>query len=234
MKHLVFWGLFGLVLFGVLLTLFQNRRQYLRRTAEHEDLPSLMPVGDRRAGPAVPAAAATPAAPEASEASAVPVDTVAPAVAVAPESPEAPAARAAAQPAPYDPTATRIYARPEPVSAPVDYLARAGADKPLQGAPKLICLGGRLKGRQFPISGIGLSIGRADDNDVIIVDGRVSSHHAWIGVVNGRAILRDYQSLNGTFLNADMDTPVSEAALLAGDTIFFGGHGGDQYRFVVE
>ncbi len=207
MKLLVFWGLFGLVLFGVLLTLFQNRRQHLRRTAEHEDLPSLMPLGERRIEPAPPAAA---------------------------EAPAAPAASAAAQPAPYDPTATRIYARPEPVSAPVDNLARAGADKPLQGTPKLICLGGRLKGRQFPISGIGLSIGRAEDNDVIIVDGRVSSHHAWIGVVNGRAILRDYQSLNGTFLNADMDTPVSEAALLAGDTIFFGGHGGDQYRFVVE
>jgi hypothetical protein len=210
LKHLVFWGLFGLVLFGVLLTLFQNRRQHLRRTAEHDDLPSLMPLGDGRAEPALPAAAVAPAAPA------------------------APASRAAEQPAPYDPTATRIYARPEPVSAPVDNLARAGADKPLQGTPKLICLGGRLKGRQFPISGIGLSIGRAGDNDVIIVDGRVSSHHAWIGVVNGRAILRDYQSLNGTFLNADMDTPVSEAALLAGDTIFFGGHGGDQYRFVVE
>jgi hypothetical protein len=31
-----------------------------------------------------------------------------------------------------------------------------------------------------------------------------------------------------------MDVPVSEVALLEGDTIFFGGHGGDQYRFVLE
>ena len=57
---------------------------------------------------------------------------------------------------------------------------------------------------------------------------------AWIGLVDGKVVLRDYQSLNGTFINARMDDSVSEAALIDGDTIFFGGHGGDQYRFVLE
>jgi pSer/pThr/pTyr-binding forkhead associated (FHA) protein len=41
-------------------------------------------------------------------------------------------------------------------------------------------------------------------------------------------------STNGTFLNARIDSPVSEIALSPGDTIFFGGHGRDQFRFVVN
>lgn len=207
MKLLVFWGIFGLVVFGVLLTLFQNRRQQLRREAEHEALPAPLPLGKPRADAAVEPAT-LPAA--------------------------ASAKQATAQTAPFDPAATRIYPRPEPIAAPSGSMTRPGANKPLQGTPTLICLGGRQKGHRFPISGIGLSIGRADDNDLVIIDGRVSSHHAWIGVVNGKLVLRDYQSLNGTFLNADMDSPVSEAVLVDGDTIFFGGHGGDQYRFIVE
>lgn len=158
LKLVIFWGIFGLVLLGVILTLLHNRRRQTAPAPQHDPMPPL------------------------------------------------------------------------PAANP----ARAAAEQPLHGTPKLVCLGGSLKGHQFPISGIGLSIGRADDNDVMIIDGRVSAHHAWIGVVNGRAILRDYHSLNGTFLNADGDALVGEASLVAGDTLFFGGHGGDPYRFVVE
>jgi pSer/pThr/pTyr-binding forkhead associated (FHA) protein len=53
-------------------------------------------------------------------------------------------------------------------------------------------------------------------------------------MVNGRPMLRDYQSLNGTFLNAKLDVGVSEAALGNGDLVQFGGAGGDQYQFVVH
>lgn len=102
-----------------------------------------------------------------------------------------------------------------------------------RGTPRLMCLNGINHGHRFEIPPRGLSIGRARDNDLVIVDGRVSAHHAWIGIVNDRTMLRDYQSLNGTFLNADMSSPVSEVALADGDTIFFGGHG-HQYRLVVE
>lgn len=136
--------------------------------------------------------------------------------------------------APFDPAATRIYLRQEPVAPAHELTDRAAPAGPLRGTPVLTCVGGRQKGHRYPIAGIGLSIGRADDNDVVIIDGRVSAHHAWIGLVDGKVVLRDYQSLNGTFINARMDDSVSEAALIDGDTIFFGGHGGDQYRFVLE
>jgi hypothetical protein len=203
-KLFVFWGAFGAVLLGVIYTLVQNRRQ----KAVRPTLPGRMPT----------------AAPVASE---IPLPEATPAATVS----KAALAEKAAE---FDPAATRIYARPEPVVHASNQRDRAAPSGPLRGSPVLVCLGGRQKGHRHPIAGIGLSIGRADDNDVIIIDGRVSSHHAWIGLVAGKVILRDYQSLNGTFLNAQMDVPVSEVALLDGDTIFFGGHGGDQYRFVLE
>ena len=108
------------------------------------------------------------------------------------------------------------------------------AGKPITGTPRLMCLGGSHHGHRFEIPPQGLAIGRARDNDLIIVDGRISAHHAWIGVVAGRVMLRDYQSLNGTFLNGDMKSPVSEVALANGDMVYFGGHAGDRYQLVVE
>ncbi len=204
LKLYVFWGAFGAVLLGVIYTLVQNRRH----NSVRRTLPGRMP-------------SVTPAAKEASLPEAAPAVTVS----------KAALAEKAAE---FDPNATRIHVRSEPVGEAHAQRAHAAPSGPLKGVPMLACLGGRQKGHRYPIVGIGLSIGRADDNDVIIIDGRVSSHHAWIGLVEGRVILRDYQSLNGTFLNAQMDVPVSEVALLDGDTIFFGGHGGDQYRFVLE
>lgn len=136
------------------------------------------------------------------------------------------ASASGSEPEVFDPTKTRLYVRGELAAATL-----SGANT---GIPWLICLGGRQKGLRFSIPALGLTIGRADDNDVIIIDGRVSAHHAWIGMVNGQPMLRDYQSLNGTFLNERLDVGVSEAALGNGDLIQFGGAGGDQYRFVVE
>lgn len=102
------------------------------------------------------------------------------------------------------------------------------------GTPRLMCLGGSHHGHTLAIPPGGLSVGRARDNLLIIVDGRISAHHAWIGMVDGRVMLRDYQSLNGTFLNADLETRVGDAALADGDTIHFGGEGGEEFRLVVE
>ncbi len=108
------------------------------------------------------------------------------------------------------------------------------AAAPITGTAGLMCLGGSHHGHRVEIPLRGLAIGRAGDNDLVIVDGRISPHHAWIGIVGGRVMLRDYQSLGGTFLNGDMDSPVSEIALLNGDKIFFGGRAGDQFQLVIE
>jgi hypothetical protein len=218
-KEIVFFGLFALVILGVIVTLIQNRarRKYWEeREAElrAEAVAERIPVPPPHASRAVEAPAPSPDAPA--------------------PSPDVPAEAAAPKLPAFDPMATRIYDRPADSMAPTDRLERVKAKLPVGARPRLICVGGRQKGHVFEIPPRGLTVGRADDNDVIIHDGRVSSHHAWLGVLHGKAVLKDYQSLNGTFLNADMNAPIGEAVLVDGDTIFFGGHGAEQYRFVVE
>jgi pSer/pThr/pTyr-binding forkhead associated (FHA) protein len=69
--------------------------------------------------------------------------------------------------------------------------------------------------------GAKLSIGRLGDNDVQLEEGSVSSRHAEITVENGRVVLRDLGSTNGTFLNGQQVT--AEHLLKDGDEIYFGG-----------
>lgn len=132
----------------------------------------------------------------------------------------------------------RRWQSPPPAVFPILPSAdRSAADTPITGTPRLVCLGGSQHGHhghRFELPPQGLAIGRARDNDLIIIDWRVSAHHAWIGMVDGRVMLRDYQSQNGTFLNGDMDSPVSEMTLIHGDLIHFGGDELDQFQLVVE
>lgn len=51
-----------------------------------------------------------------------------------------------------------------------------------------------------------VSIGRANDNDIIINDPHISSHHAVIRVENGRMTIQDSGSMNGTFVNRNRIT----------------------------
>jgi hypothetical protein len=99
--------------------------------------------------------------------------------------------------------------------------------------PKLMCLSGDHQGHTLAIPPGGLSVGRAKDNLLIIVHGRISAHHAWIGMVDGRVMLRDYQSLSGTYLNGDLNTRIGDALLADGDIVHFGGEGGEEFRLVV-
>jgi predicted component of type VI protein secretion system len=78
----------------------------------------------------------------------------------------------------------------------------------------------------------GITIGRHPECDVVVADPRVSSRHAWLGIVGGKATLRDLKSTNGTFLNTQTRTSISETELRAGDMISFGGHQGDQVLFM--
>jgi pSer/pThr/pTyr-binding forkhead associated (FHA) protein len=144
---------------------------------------------------------------------------------------DSPAARPA--PAAFDPNATRIHHRAAATAtaAPQD---RDEATLPSGRSARLVCVGGIRKGESFAIAAAGIKVGRDALNDIVIADPRVSHHHAWIGIIDHKVVLRDLDSTNGTFLNAHLDALVHEAVLCPGDTIFFGGHGGNQFRLVFD
>ena len=64
-----------------------------------------------------------------------------------------------------------------------------------------------------------LRIGRNDDNDVTIADGRVSRHHARIVLDGAGFAIEDLQSSNGTFVDG---AQVQHARLHAGASIVVG------------
>lgn len=136
--------------------------------------------------------------------------------------------------APFDPNATRIHFRPTPAVAHAEPIQRDAALLPVGAAATLVCVGGPLKGRSFPVTDTGITVGRDPQSTIVLTDHRVSHQHARLDIVDHKVMLRDLDSTNGTFLNAHLSALVHEAALSPGDTIFFGGHGGDQFRFVVH
>ena len=65
----------------------------------------------------------------------------------------------------------------------------------------------------------GMRIGRNDDNDVVIVDGRVSRHHARIIAAGAGFAIEDLQSSNGTFVDG---ATIERARVLPGAKIVVG------------
>jgi hypothetical protein len=68
----------------------------------------------------------------------------------------------------------------------------------------------------------GLRIGRSDDNDVVVVDGRASRHHARIVAAGDGFSIEDLQSSNGTFVNGATVTKArlhSGASIVVGETV---------------
>jgi len=69
--------------------------------------------------------------------------------------------------------------------------------------------------------GESLTIGRRDDNHVVIDDPSVSGHHAKIDALGERWVLIDLKSKNGSFVNEQL---VDSHWLKDGDVIAIGGH----------
>jgi pSer/pThr/pTyr-binding forkhead associated (FHA) protein len=69
--------------------------------------------------------------------------------------------------------------------------------------------------------GVGLTIGRAPDNAVIIDNPAVSGHHARVFSESGAVILEDLNSTNGTFVNGQHMT---RRVLRGGDVLQVGKH----------
>lgn len=78
---------------------------------------------------------------------------------------------------------------------------------------------GPSAGMSFAIGAGRTVIGRHRDSDIVIDDVTVSRHHAELVVRDGRSVLEDGGSLNGTYVNR---TPVVSAELADGDEIWIG------------
>jgi pSer/pThr/pTyr-binding forkhead associated (FHA) protein len=69
--------------------------------------------------------------------------------------------------------------------------------------------------------GASLTIGRREDNDVVVDDPAVSGHHAKIDALGDRFVLIDLQSKNGSFVNEQL---INSHWLKDGDVISIGDH----------
>ena len=87
---------------------------------------------------------------------------------------------------------------------------------------KLVVRQGAQTGTSFPLPPHATEIGRDDTADISLQDPEMSRRHARISWQDGRYILEDLNSTNGTFLN---DTRVTAAQRLSpGDKIRMGQH----------
>ena len=85
--------------------------------------------------------------------------------------------------------------------------------------PQLIANAGPLKGQKFTITETALTFGRLQ-GDVIVEDDMVSRPHASFQVENGRTVLWDLGSTNGTFVNDE--TLIGKRVLRHLDAVKFG------------
>ncbi len=104
---------------------------------------------------------------------------------------------------PADPTATAVFTLPQ-ANAPRVVLRAIDPD-------------GRI--REVGIEGGILTIGRADDNDLVARDPRMSRHHGRIVGRRGTLVYVDLGSTNGSKVNGE---PVTEVVLGAGDRLEVG------------
>jgi S1-C subfamily serine protease len=82
---------------------------------------------------------------------------------------------------------------------------------------------GPLSGQRFEIKADGDYIGRDGGSaQIVIGDPRISKRHVWIGVKNGRVVITDQNSRNGTFVNDPRSARVTETLLNPGDTVILG------------
>lgn len=93
-----------------------------------------------------------------------------------------------------------------------------------QNATKLVITNGQKAGNEFPLGRDEITIGRSADSAIIIRDDYTSTHHARLMLWNGRWMIQDLDSTNGTFLNGSrvtVPTPIPLGATVkVGATTF--------------
>ncbi|MGW0431121.1 FHA domain-containing protein [Micromonospora sp. NPDC003197] len=88
-------------------------------------------------------------------------------------------------------------------------------------SPLLTVVSGPLRGASFRLRSGLTMIGRGDEVDICIDDRRVSRRHATVKLLDGRVLLNDAASTNGTWLNDQRLSGVREVR--DGDRIRIGG-----------
>lgn len=82
---------------------------------------------------------------------------------------------------------------------------------------------GMLTGQQFDIKAEGACVGRDSAlSQIVVADPRISKRHVWIGVRDGRVVITDQGSRNGTFLNDPKSERITDVLLNPGDTVILG------------
>lgn len=84
----------------------------------------------------------------------------------------------------------------------------------------LVFLGGEARGREVVVDKPSFSIGKAPDNDLVLVDPTVSRHHCELELGPRGWLLRDRDSTNGTTLDGAV---IKEAYLKNGGVLSVGG-----------
>lgn len=87
--------------------------------------------------------------------------------------------------------------------------------------PKLILKFEAAVLKEVPVGAQAVTIGRAPDNDIQIDNLAVSSHHAKVYGEEGKLIIEDLNSLNGTFVN---NQRIQRVTLKQSDQVLIGKH----------
>jgi hypothetical protein len=83
-----------------------------------------------------------------------------------------------------------------------DAIPVVDANSDLQLIPsKLLMTAGPRKGQELRLDRREVTIGRADNADLVIQDEFASTHHAKLVLMNGEWLIQDLNSTNGTFVN---------------------------------
>jgi len=87
------------------------------------------------------------------------------------------------------------------------------------GFPNLVMITGPSSGRKIPLLPMTMSIGREHDNNIELKDPDVGRYHARILYENGRFLLEDLESSNGTWVNGEK---ITSTTLKNGDRVKIG------------
>jgi pSer/pThr/pTyr-binding forkhead associated (FHA) protein len=126
---------------------------------------------------------------------------------------------------PYPAAAAPAASATAPVSHPSAPASGPGGETAsTENATRLVITSGQKAGAEFPLGRDEITIGRSSDSAIIIRDDYTSTHHARLMLWNGRWMIQDLDSTNGTFLNGSrvtVPTPIPLGATVkVGATTF--------------